>query len=80
MASTPGSRRARPKRTAGRSVEAELPLGLTPAQCRHMYRQLVQIRRFEEHAAEAYAQAKVGGFLHLYIGESGGCWGPQCRP
>ncbi len=34
-----------------------------------MYRQMVQIRRFEEHAAEAYAQAKVGGFLHLYIGE-----------
>ncbi|MFZ0169826.1 MAG: pyruvate dehydrogenase (acetyl-transferring) E1 component subunit alpha [Candidatus Dormiibacterota bacterium] len=69
MASTPGSRRVRPKPTATRSGEAELPLGLTPAQCRHMYRQLVQIRRFEEHAAEAYAQAKVGGFLHLYIGE-----------
>jgi pyruvate dehydrogenase E1 component alpha subunit len=34
-----------------------------------MYRQMVEIRRFEEHAAEAYAQAKVGGFLHLYIGE-----------
>ncbi|MGH7611760.1 MAG: thiamine pyrophosphate-dependent enzyme, partial [Candidatus Dormibacteria bacterium] len=46
-----------------------MPLGLTPAQCRQMYRQMVQIRRFEEHAAEAYAQAKVGGFLHLYIGE-----------
>jgi pyruvate dehydrogenase E1 component alpha subunit len=34
-----------------------------------MYRQMVLIRRFEEHAAEAYAQAKIGGFLHLYIGE-----------
>jgi pyruvate dehydrogenase E1 component alpha subunit len=34
-----------------------------------MYRQMVQIRHFEDHAAEAYAQAKVGGFLHLYIGE-----------
>jgi pyruvate dehydrogenase E1 component alpha subunit len=34
-----------------------------------MYRQMLLIRRFEEHAAEAYAQAKVGGFLHLYIGE-----------
>jgi len=30
---------------------------------------MVLIRHFEEHAAEAYAQAKVGGFLHLYIGE-----------
>ncbi len=34
-----------------------------------MYRQMVLIRHFEEHAAEAYAQAKIGGFLHLYIGE-----------
>ena len=30
---------------------------------------MVLIRHFEEHAAEAYAQAKIGGFLHLYIGE-----------
>lgn len=69
MAATPGARRARPRRPPRPLAEAELPLGLTPAQCRHMYRQLVQIRRFEEHAAESYAQAKVGGFLHLYIGE-----------
>jgi len=34
-----------------------------------MYRQMALIRRFEEHAAESYAQAKIGGFLHLYIGE-----------
>ena len=34
-----------------------------------MYRKMVLIRHFEDHAAEAYAQAKVGGFLHLYIGE-----------
>ena len=69
MAASPGPRRVRPKRTVSRSVDPELPLGLTPAQCRHMYRQMVLIRRFEDHAAEAYAQAKIGGFLHLYIGE-----------
>ncbi len=28
-----------------------------------------QIRRFEEEAARAYAQGKIGGFLHLYIGQ-----------
>ena len=33
------------------------------------YRQMVLIRRFEEAAAENYARAKIGGFLHLYIGE-----------
>ena len=27
------------------------------------------IRRFEERAGEMYARAKVGGFLHLSIGE-----------
>jgi pyruvate dehydrogenase E1 component alpha subunit len=33
------------------------------------YRQMQQIRRFEEEAARAYAQGKIGGFLHLYIGQ-----------
>ncbi|MGH7353389.1 MAG: pyruvate dehydrogenase (acetyl-transferring) E1 component subunit alpha [Candidatus Rokuibacteriota bacterium] len=30
---------------------------------------MVLIRRFEEKSAEAYAMGKIGGFLHLYIGE-----------
>ncbi|MDB5100313.1 MAG: pyruvate dehydrogenase (acetyl-transferring) component, alpha subunit [Cyanobacteria bacterium RYN_339] len=34
-----------------------------------MYRQMVEIRHFEEKCAELYAGAKIGGFLHLYIGE-----------
>ena len=34
-----------------------------------LYRQMVLIRRFEEKAAELYAEGKIGGFLHLYIGE-----------
>ena len=33
------------------------------------YREMVLIRRFEEEARAAYQQGKVGGFLHLYIGE-----------
>lgn len=33
------------------------------------YRQMWLIRRFEEESARAYAQGKVGGFLHLYIGQ-----------
>ena len=36
---------------------------------RKMYRQMVLIRHFEEKCAELYAGAKIGGFLHLYIGE-----------
>jgi pyruvate dehydrogenase E1 component alpha subunit len=34
-----------------------------------LYRQMHLIRRFEEVAAKAYAQGKMGGFLHLYIGQ-----------
>jgi len=34
-----------------------------------MYRQMVLIRRFEEAAGEQYGRGRVGGFLHLYIGE-----------
>lgn len=34
-----------------------------------LYRQMLLIRRFEEAAAKAYSQGKIGGFLHLYIGQ-----------
>src|SRR4051812_10833582 len=30
---------------------------------------MILIRRFEERAGEMYAKAKIGGFLHLCIGE-----------
>lgn len=35
----------------------------------HWLEQMMLIRRFEEAAKYAYTQKKVGGFLHLYIGE-----------
>ncbi len=40
-----------------------------PGVARRIYHDMVLIRRFEEKAAEAYALGKIGGFLHLYIGE-----------
>ncbi len=39
------------------------------AHLRALYRQMLVIRRLEEEAARAYAQGKIGGFLHLYIGQ-----------
>lgn len=33
------------------------------------YRKMLAIRRLEEAAAKAYSQQKIGGFLHLYIGQ-----------
>lgn len=35
----------------------------------NLYHQMVVIRRLEESAAELYQQGKIGGFLHLYIGQ-----------
>src|SRR5213595_4021136 len=36
---------------------------------REWLRTMMLIRRFEERAGEMYAKAKIGGFLHLAIGE-----------
>lgn len=36
---------------------------------RQLLRDMLLIRRFEERAGEAYAQGKIGGFCHLYIGQ-----------
>ena len=34
-----------------------------------LYDQMVRIRRFEERSLRAYQEGKIGGFLHLYIGQ-----------
>lgn len=34
-----------------------------------LYHQMVLIRRVEERGAELYQQGKIGGFMHLYIGQ-----------
>lgn len=50
----------------------ESPLTRPSGQLDHLadlYRQMLVIRRVEEEAARAYAQGKIGGFLHLYIGQ-----------
>src|SRR5437667_5760760 len=44
-------------------------LGVDAELARRLLDDMLLIRRFEEKAAEAYALGKVGGFLHLYIGE-----------
>ena len=40
---------------------------------------MMLIRRFEERAGEMYAKAKVGGFLHLAIGEEATIVGAVAR-
>jgi pyruvate dehydrogenase E1 component alpha subunit len=52
--------------TPGAPVSHPLP---DPDTAREWLATMTLIRRFEERAGEMYARAKVGGFLHLSIGE-----------
>src|ERR1700754_5341307 len=47
-------------------ADNELP---EPDAAREWLQTMTLIRRFEERAGEMYAKAKIGGFLHLCIGE-----------
>jgi pyruvate dehydrogenase E1 component alpha subunit len=42
---------------------------LTSEQMIRMYKTMVRIRMFEERVAELFAQGKIPGFVHLYVGE-----------
>ena len=42
------------------------------------FRSMYLIRRFEERAAQAYGQAKINGFCHLYIGQEAVAVGHEC--
>src|SRR5690349_17255456 len=42
---------------------------------KELYRQMLVVRRVEEASAKAYAQGKIGGFLHLGIGQESVCVG-----
>ena len=51
------------------SLETTASAQVPGEQLERMYRSMLQIRRLEEEAARAYVQGKIGGFLHLYIGQ-----------
>src|SRR3954462_10395042 len=55
-----------PEHGADTAVPAGLP---APGVAREWLETMTLIRRFEERAGEMYAKAKIGGFLHLAIGE-----------
>ena len=63
------------ERVADRPKHHDLP---DPETAREWLRTMMLIRRFEERAGEMYAKAKVGGFLHLAIGEEATIVG-SCR-
>ena len=55
-------------RTVTRDTAPSAP-GMDAGLAKRLLGDMLLIRRFEEKAAEAYALGKIGGFLHLYIGE-----------
>ncbi|HLH71644.1 MAG TPA: pyruvate dehydrogenase (acetyl-transferring) E1 component subunit alpha [Chloroflexota bacterium] len=66
------SRSASGQLTDGPVLDTSTADLLTPqrrSQYLHWYEQMLLIRRFEEAAAEMYTRAKIGGYLHLNIGE-----------
>jgi pyruvate dehydrogenase E1 component subunit alpha len=64
MATTPAAGKRR-----SNAPGAPLPPLPEPDVAREWLATMMLIRRFEERAGEMYAKAKIGGFLHLAIGE-----------
>jgi pyruvate dehydrogenase E1 component alpha subunit len=50
-------------------TQAPINAQLSAEDKRDLYRTILGIRRFEERSLQAYNQGKIGGFLHLYIGQ-----------
>jgi pyruvate dehydrogenase E1 component subunit alpha len=57
------------KSKATQQISKEEYLGLGRNKLMKMFHSMILIRRFEEMAAKMYSQQKIGGFLHLYIGQ-----------
>jgi pyruvate dehydrogenase E1 component alpha subunit len=67
------------KRSGKATVETDPPVAKKPPMDKKVLMdllyQMLLIRRFEEKAAEMYAQGKIGGFLHLAVGMEASCVG-----
>jgi pyruvate dehydrogenase E1 component alpha subunit len=72
MAETTKAKPARTRPARGTTARARTRAQRTTAEGAELvayYRQMLLIRRFEERAARAYTEAKIGGYCHLNLGE-----------
>ncbi|MFG2002881.1 pyruvate dehydrogenase (acetyl-transferring) E1 component subunit alpha [Spirillospora sp. NPDC048911] len=72
MAETTKAKPARTRAARGTAARARTRAQRTTAEGAELvahYRQMLLIRRFEERAARAYTEAKIGGYCHLNLGE-----------
>ena len=63
-------------------VKRPLPESLTPQRLVELYRTMLLIRHFEVQCSPAYRQGKMGGYMHVYIGQeavAAGMVGPLRR-
>lgn len=68
-ASGPSSSEPNGASAISKSAQAPINARLTTEQKIELYRTMVRTRRFEERCLRSYQQGKIGGFLHLYIGQ-----------
>jgi pyruvate dehydrogenase E1 component alpha subunit len=66
VATKDATRGRKPEDTGVQQASHDLP---DKKKARELLARMLLIRRFEERAGEMYAKAKIGGFLHLAIGE-----------
>lgn len=57
--------------------QAPINQALKPSDKVDLYRTMVRIRKFEQRSLNSYQSGKVGGFLHLYIGQESVVVGTQ---
>ena len=60
---------AKPKAKEADFASAAINQQLSKEQKIELFRTMMRIRRFEERSLRAYQAKKIGGFLHLYIGQ-----------
>ena len=66
-----------PKSAPANHAEAPINQALTKEAKIALYRQMTRIRKFEQASLLAYNSGKIGGFLHLYIGQESVVIGTQ---
>lgn len=57
------------KKEDSKKPKAKKPVGLDKKYLTELYRQMLEVRRFEEKAGQLYGMGLIGGFCHLYIGQ-----------
>jgi pyruvate dehydrogenase E1 component alpha subunit len=69
-------------KTAAHADTVIKALHLSDDELRHTYQQMLDIRHFEEQCNRAFRAGKVGGYLHLYIGQEAVSQGVlhACKP